>query len=278
MNPATSMYDHQIAGAGCVRAVHGVEIMRPLIVGNWKMHGLPAQLAEIEALVSSVRARPPSADIVLCVPSTLIARAAEVAAGRIGIGGQDCHSEVRGAFTGDISAEMLRSAGARAVILGHAERRRHHGETSTMVAAKAKAAWRAGLLAIICIGDAQGRNGQRGTCSPCMDQIRESVPEDAPAAATAVAYEPLQALSMRQMPTPVQIAEAHAHARECLVARLGAAGKRVRILYGGSVKAFNAREILASPGVDGALVSGASLKAAQFEAVYGSPWFRPDHR
>jgi triosephosphate isomerase len=241
--------------------------MRPLIAGNWKMHGLAPQLGEIEAIAASVKAAPPFADILICLPATLIARAVQIADGRAAIGGEDCSAEISGAFTGDTSAEMLKDAGAAAVIVGHSERRRHHGETDAIVAAKAKAARRAGLLAIICIGetDSQRLNGK--ALSVCGDQIAGSVPEGMTASALAIGYEPLWAIGSGHRPTSEEIGEMHAHIRQCLAVRLGTTGKEVRILYGGSVKPSDARDILALPEVGGALVGGASLKAADFEAI-----------
>jgi triosephosphate isomerase len=241
--------------------------MRPLIAGNWKMHGLAPQLGEIEAIAASAEGVPPFADILICLPATLIARAVQTAAGRIAIGGEDCSAEVSGAFTGDISAEMLKGAGAAAVIVGHSERRQHHGETDAIVAAKANAARRAGLLAIICIGETKSQRLDGNALSVCGDQIAGSVPEAMTASAVAIGYEPLWAIGSGHMPTSEEIAEMHAHIRQCLVARLGTEGKDVRILYGGSVKPSNARDILALPEVGGALVGGASLKAADFEAI-----------
>lgn len=241
--------------------------MRTLIAGNWKMHGLAPQLGEIEAIAASVNAAPPFADILICLPATLITRAVQTAGSHIAIGGEDCSAEVSGAFTGDISAEMLKGAGATAVIVGHSERRQHHGETDAIVAAKAKAARRAGLLAIICIGETKSQRLGGKALSACGDQIAGSVPEGMTASATAIGYEPLWAIGSGHMPTSEEIAEMHAHIRQCLAVRLGTAGKEVRILYGGSVKPSNARVILALPEVGGALVGGASLKAGDFEAI-----------
>ena len=185
-----------------------------------------------------MKAAPPFADVLICPPATLIARAVQSAAGQIAIGGQDCHTEIAGAFTGDISAEMLKDAGASAVIVGHSERRQHHGETDAMVAAKAKAARRAGLLAIICIGETQSQRLDGKALSVCGDQIAGSVPEGMTSSAMAIGYEPLWAIGTGHTPTSEQIAEMHAHIRQCLVARFGSEGKEVRILYGGSVNPF----------------------------------------
>ncbi len=239
--------------------------MRQLIAGNWKMHGLSLQLGEIETVAASVNATPPSADVLICTPATLISRAALAAAGRIDIGGEDCHTDIAGAFTGDISAEMLKDAGASAVIVGHSERRQHHGETDALVAAKANAARRAGLLAIICIGETHAQRKDGKALSVCGDQIAGSVPHDI--VSVAIAYEPLWAIGSGRTPTSEEIAEMHAHIRQCVTARLGAVGRSVRILYGGSVTPSNARDILSLPEVGGALVGGASLEAADFEGI-----------
>jgi triosephosphate isomerase len=231
--------------------------MRKLIAGNWKMHGMAPQLGEIEA-----------ADVLICLPATLIAFAVQTAAGRIAIGGEDCSTEIAGAFTGDLSAEMLKDSGASAVIVGHSERRQHHDETDALVAAKAEAARRAGLLAIICIGESKSQRLAGKTLSVNGDQIAGSVPEGMASSEIAIGYEPLWAIGSGQMPTAGEITDVHAHIRECLAARLGTEGKKVRILYGGSVKPSNARAILALPEVGGALVGGASLKALDFEAIF----------
>ena len=245
--------------------------MRPLIAGNWKMHGLAPQLHEIETIAASVHAKSPAADVLICLPATLLSRAAQTAAGRIAIGGEDCHAEVSGAFTGDISGDMLIDAGATTVIVGHSERRRYHQETNAMVAAKARAAWQSGLSTIICIGEteAQRRNGD--ALAVCSDQIAGSLPEDLARSGTAaIAYEPLWAIGSGHMPTSEQIAEVHRHVRTCLTALAGEEGAAIRILYGGSVTSDNAHEILGLADVDGVLIGGASLKAADFDAVLKS--------
>ena len=244
--------------------------MPQLIAGNWKMNGEGAALGEIETVAEIVGASTPDADILICPPATLIFRASQTAAGRIAIGGQDCHPEPCGAFTGDISAEMLRDAGASAVIVGHSERRQYHGETNALVAAKALAAWRAGLLAIVCIGETEGERASAGHLEVCQDQLAGSIGEGATAENTAIAYEPVWAIGTGKTATAGDIAAMHAHIRSCLVSRFGEAGKGIRILYGGSVKPANAREILATPEVGGALVGGASLKAADFHAIFSA--------
>jgi triosephosphate isomerase len=231
------------------------------------MHGLQAQLGEIEAIAAAVTAKPPLVDVLICPPTTLLARAVRLTAGRIGIGGQDCHAASAGAFTGDISAEMLKDSGASSVIVGHSERRQQHGETDAMVSAKALAALRAGLLVIICIGETQAQRKDGSALSVCAAQIAASMPEGLISSGTAVAYEPLWAIGTGHVPTAEQIVHMHAHIRHCLEARFGAGAKAVRILYGGSVTSSNAPEILALAQVDGALIGGASLKATEFEGI-----------
>ena len=244
--------------------------MRPLIAGNWKMNGLMANLAEIGAVAAMTAASAPPAEILICPPATLLCRAAQVAAGRIGIGGQDCHPEISGAFTGDISAEMIRDAGGCAVIVGHSERRQFHCESDALVAAKARAAWRAGLLAIICVGETENERDAGGHFGVCEDQLAGSLPDGATPANTAVAYEPVWAIGTGKTATPADIAAMHHHIRRCLVRRLGGDGHAIRILYGGSVKPSNAGEIFRQPEVGGALVGGASLNAPDFSAIIAS--------
>jgi triosephosphate isomerase len=242
--------------------------MRPLIAGNWKMHGLEAQLVEIEAIAAYVHATPPEAEVLICLPATLLSRAAKTAAGRIAIGGEDCHAEVAGAFTGDVSAQMLKDAGATTVIVGHSERRRYHQETNAMVAAKAVAAWHSGLSTIICIGETQTQRRNGKALSVCSEQIAGSLPEEvARSGTTTVAYEPLWAIGTGHGPTSAEISEVHQHIRSCLTACAGTMGKKIRILYGGSVTFKNVDEILSLPDVGGVLIGGASLKADDFDAV-----------
>jgi triosephosphate isomerase len=241
--------------------------MRPIIVGNWKMHGLSAKLKDIETLSAWAVGRRPSADVIVCLPATLIEHAARIAAGRIGIGGEDCHVGTSGPFTGDISAAMLKNVGASAVIVGHSERRQHHGETNAVVLAKARDARRAELLAIICVGETKAQRDDGRALSVCGEQIAGSVPEDATSSSIVVGYEPLWAIGSGVMPTMQQITQAHAHIRHCLCTRLGPEGRTVRILYGGSVKPSNAVEILGASDVGGALVGGASLIPDDFEAI-----------
>jgi triosephosphate isomerase len=244
--------------------------MRPLIAGNWKMHGRQGQLGEIAALAASAQTRRPGVDILICPPATLIERAVRVADGLISIGGQDCHWDVSGPYTGDVSAEMLRDDGASAVIVGHSERRQHHCETNAIVAAKAKAAQRAGLMAIICIGETDKERQAGSALSTCADQIAGSVPSSATALSIAIAYEPLWAIGAGGTAKADEIVEMHAHIRYVLSRQLGAEGGKIRILYGGSVNAGNAAQTLALPNVDGALVGRASLDANDFAAVVQS--------
>lgn len=231
---------------------------RPLIAGNWKMFGRKADLIEIEALKASLRGLD-GIDVALCPPATLIAAAAAAAHPQITIGGQDCRAGPDGAFTGDLNAGMLADAGAIWCIVGHSERRHGHGETDAVVAEKAKAAMAAGLIPIVCVGETLEQRQAGAAVEVVTRQIRQSLPLGAPAT-TVIAYEPVWAIGTGLTPTLEQIAEIHAAAR-------GALPVDMRILYGGSVKPANAAEIFGVSGVDGALVGGASLKAADFSAI-----------
>ena len=245
--------------------------MHKLLAGNWKMNGLHTALAEIRALTRAFVKDPVSAGLVICPPATLIAEAVAAAAGGpIAIGGQDCHALASGAFTGDISAEMLRDAGATWTIVGHSERRQYHGETNIAVAAKVKAARRAGLTAILCVGESEKERDAGQALGVVTAQLRASIPEESAAEDLVIAYEPVWAIGTGRTPKPEQIAEMHAAVREALNLRFGAGGKTVRILYGGSVKPSNAGELLAVAEVNGALVGGASLKADDFLAIVGA--------
>jgi triosephosphate isomerase len=241
--------------------------MRPLIAGNWKMHGLARQLGEIGAVAAAVEKTHPSADVLICLPATLIDRAAQIVRGRIALGGEDCSAEEAGAFTGDISVEMLKDAGASAVIVGHSERRRYHGETDAAVSAKAKAASQVGLLTIICIGETESQRADNETLSICDAQLAGSMPDGMTLTATAIAHEPLWAIGTGKVPTSEEIVAVHTRIRRRLLARFGEDGRLVRILYGGSIKPDNAHEILALPEVDGGLIGGESLLAGDFEAI-----------
>ncbi len=240
--------------------------MRKLAAGNWKMNGTQAALAEVQALLAAHPA--PACDMLLCPPATLVAAMATLAKGTaLQVGGQDCHPKASGAHTGDISAAMLADAGASCVILGHSERRADHGETDALVAAKAQAAWAAGLIAVICVGETEAQRDAGQTLAVVGTQLAGSVPTGATAANTVIAYEPVWAIGTGRTPTLAEIAEVHAHVRAELTRRFGAEAAGMRLLYGGSVKPSNAAEIFAVPHVDGALVGGASLKAADFGAI-----------
>ncbi len=239
---------------------------RPLVAGNWKMNGHRAASAELDALIAAGR---PDADVLLCPPFTLVASFAERASGsHVAIGGQDCHAAASGAHTGDISAEMLADAGASAVIVGHSERRADHGEDDSTVRAKAEAAWRAGLTAIVCVGETEAERDAGRTLAVVGAQLAGSVPDAASAANLVVAYEPVWAIGTGRTPVTSEIAEVHDALRASLASRFGAdVADGVRLLYGGSVKPANAAEILALENVDGGLVGGASLKASDFLGI-----------
>ena len=239
---------------------------RKLAAGNWKMHGLAADLAQIEALC--VAPRKGASEVLLCLPATLIERGARLAAGRIAIGAEDCHPAASGAHTGDISAPMLHDAGASHVILGHSERRADHGEQDADVAARVLAAQGAGLVAIVCLGETLAERDGGLTLQVVGRQLAGSLPDAVDPARLVIAYEPVWAIGSGRVPTPEQIVEVHAALRADLAARFGAdVAAGVRLLYGGSVKPDNAARIFALPDVDGALVGGASLKAADFLAI-----------
>lgn len=238
---------------------------RPLVAANWKMNGLKASIAELEKIIAGARALA-AVDLVVCPPATLIASFAAKAQGtRVAIGGQDCHAEAAGAYTGDISAEMLRDAGATAVIVGHSERRRYHGETDAAVHAKAIAARRAGLLAIICVGETRAQRDAGRTRDVLRAQLDGSLPDNDES--IAIAYEPVWAIGSGLTPTRDDIGETHGFIRERLSSRSVETGRNTRLLYGGSVKPGNARDLLSVEDVDGALVGGASLNADEFLAI-----------
>lgn len=241
---------------------------RPLIAGNWKMNGLKASMAEFEAMIAGAGPLAAKADLLVCPPATLVTAFAEKARGsKMTVGAQDCHPKPVGAHTGDISAEMLADAGAGAVIVGHSERRADHGESDALVRQKAEAAWRAGLLAIVCIGETQEQRDAGQTLQVCGGQLAGSLPEGATSVNTVVAYEPVWAIGTGRTPTAADVEQVHRFIRDCLTERFKAEGGRIRILYGGSVKPSNAAELMAVPNVNGALVGGASLKAADFLAI-----------
>jgi len=242
--------------------------VRPLVAGNWKMNGLAASVAELNKITAGVGNLAGKADLMVCPPATLVARFAEAArGGPVAIGGQDCHAAPSGAHTGDIAAEMLADAGASAVIVGHSERRTDHAETDAQVRAKAEAAWRAGLTAIVCVGEQRPEREAGQTLAVVGRQLEGSLPEGATAAKVVVAYEPVWAIGTGLTPTPADVAEVHSFIRDRLKARFGAEGAGVRILYGGSVKPSNAGELMTVVHVNGALVGGASLKADDFLGI-----------
>jgi triosephosphate isomerase len=243
---------------------------RPLVAGNWKMNGLTTSLAEFDRMIAAAPRLAPKVDLMVCPPATLMAACAARAAGSpLAIGGQDCRAEASGAFTGDISAEMLKDAGASAVIVGHSERRSLHQESNADVHAKALAARRAGLMAVVCVGESRDERVAGRTLDVVGAQIEGSLPDGAAAQTLVVAYEPVWAIGTGLTPTPADVAEVHGFIRGKLVERFGAAGEAMRILYGGSVKPSNAKELMAVADVDGALVGGASLKADEFLAIAG---------
>ena len=245
------------------------DAIRPLIAGNWKMNGLEASSAEFEAMLAGAAKVAAKADLLVCPPATLIAGFAEMARGskNLSIGAQDCHPKASGAHTGDISAEMLADAGASAVIVGHSERRADHGESDALVRQKAEAAWRAGLTAIVCIGETRQQRDTGQALTICHGQLDGSLPDKATSGNLVVAYEPVWAIGTGLTPTVADVEQVHKFIREFLVKRFSAEGARIRILYGGSVKPSNAAELMAVANVNGALVGGASLKAADFLAI-----------
>lgn len=243
--------------------------IRPLVAGNWKMHGTSASLQELRSIANGfMHGLDAETEGLICVPATLLTRAADILhTSPVKAGGQDCHTEDSGAHTGDIAAAMLKDAGASHVIVGHSERRTDHGETDDVVRAKAEAAWRGGLVAVICIGETRAQREAGQTLEVLSRQIKGSVPHSATAANAVIAYEPVWAIGTGLTPTPDDVAQAHAHIRKELGALLADRAKGMRILYGGSVKPSNARELLAVDNVDGALVGGASLKASDFLGI-----------
>jgi triosephosphate isomerase (TIM) len=242
-------------------------MLKPLIAGNWKMNGLAAGLAEVDALAADLARQGVACDVLICPPHTLIHRMQQRLSGAlVAVGGQDCHAKISGAHTGDVSVAMLADAGASAVIVGHSERRADHGETSANVRAKADAVIAGGLVAIICIGETEAQRDAGQTLTIVLGQLAESMPDAGNAETMVIAYEPVWAIGTGRTPTVEDVATVHGAIRAALEQRLGD-GSRVRILYGGSVKPDNAAELLAVPHVNGALVGGASLKAQDFLAI-----------
>jgi triosephosphate isomerase (TIM) len=243
--------------------------VRPLVAGNWKMNGTRASLSEIVAMRRAVDAGAGgAAEVAVCPPATLLSGAAQILeGGALNLGAQDCHPADSGAYTGDISAPMLKDAGAAYVIVGHSERRAGYGESDALVRAKAEAAHRAGLAAILCVGETRAEREAGHAIDVVSGQLRGSLPAKAAPADLVVAYEPVWAIGAGLTPTPADVAEMHGAIRALLGDIYAEAGGQMRILYGGSVKPANARELLGLPNVDGALVGGASLKAVDFMAI-----------
>ena len=244
------------------------DAIRPLIAGNWKMNGLKAAEGEFRAMLAGAPAVAAKADLLVCPPATLVAAFADKARGTsVAVGAQDCHPERSGAHTGDISAEMLADAGAAAIIVGHSERRADHGESDVLVRQKAEAVWRAGLKAIVCIGESEGQRNAGQTLDILRGQLSLSLPDGSRSDSLVVAYEPIWAIGTGRTPTAVDVEQIHKFIRDFLTERFRGEGARMRILYGGSVKPSNAAELMAVANVNGALVGGASLKAADFLAI-----------
>jgi triosephosphate isomerase len=242
--------------------------MQRLCAGNWKMNGLKRDaVALAQALAARAKAEAPGCDLLVCPPATVLAAVADALAGSaIAVGGQDCHTAEKGAHTGDVSAVMLKDAGCRYVILGHSERRADHGESDALVRAKVEAARRAGLVAIVCVGETLAERDAGQALAVVARQLAGSLPDGLGAAEFAIAYEPIWAIGTGRTPSIAQVEEIHDQIRRALAAKLGERGA-VRILYGGSVKPDNAVALMAAANVDGALVGGASLVAADFWAI-----------
>jgi triosephosphate isomerase len=244
------------------------DTIRLLIAGNWKMNGLKASMAEFDAMLAGAVAFAGKADLLVCPPATLLAAFADKARGKsVAIGAQDCHQSASGAHTGDLSAEMLADAGASSIIVGHSERRADHGEGDALVRQKAEAAWRAGVTAIVCIGETRAQRDAGQTLDVCGGQLKGSLPDGSNSANLVVAYEPVWAIGTGLTPTAADVEQVHRFIRGELTNRFKAEGGKIRILYGGSVKPSNAKELMAVANVNGALVGGASLKAADFLGI-----------
>ncbi|PTV71211.1 triose-phosphate isomerase [Agrobacterium pusense] len=246
--------------------------VRPLVAGNWKMNGTRASLDQIKAMAEGVKgALSEKVDALICPPSTLLYVATALCDDSpLMIGAQDCHQNASGAHTGDISAEMIADCFGTHVIVGHSERRTDHAETDHLVRAKASAAQAADLIAIVCIGETADERKAGQTLDILKRQLAGSLPDEATAENTVIAYEPVWAIGTGLTPTTQDVREAHAFMRDELVKRFGDAGKTMRILYGGSVKPANALELMGVENVDGALIGGASLKASDFLSIYAA--------
>lgn len=246
--------------------------VRPLVAGNWKMNGTRSSLDQIKAMAQGVKGPlSEKVETLICPPSTLLYVATALCDDSpLLIGAQDCHEKESGAHTGDISAEMIADCFGTHVIVGHSERRIDHAETDHLVRAKAQAAYAAELVAIVCIGETADERKAGQTLDILKRQLSGSVPDEATAATTVIAYEPVWAIGTGLTPTVDDVAQAHAFMRNELVNRFGDEGKRIRILYGGSVKPSNALQLMGVENVDGALIGGASLKADDFLSIYAA--------
>ena len=244
-------------------------MVKPLVAGNWKMNGLAQSANQIHALNDTLKSQPANCDVLICPPATLIMAFSHLLNdSEIALGGQDCHVNENGAHTGDIAPEMLADSGAQYVIVGHSERRMDHRERDGDVKAKAIAGWRAGLKVILCIGELIGERKAELTLKVIERQLQNSLPEGATAENLIIAYEPVWAIGTGLTPTTSDVEEVHKFIRDHLVATYGeAVGNEMRILYGGSVKPGNAKELMGVPHVNGALVGGASLKAEDFAGI-----------
>ncbi len=246
-----------------------IKAPKSIVIGNWKMNGLKGSKKEVTSLAGKMKKKGRvGCDVMICPPATLISTLKTAAKGtKVAIGGQDCHANGSGAHTGDISAEMIKDLGGSAVIVGHSERRADHGESNQDVKAKAEAALRANLTAIVCVGETEAEKDAGKTLRVVGQQVRGSLPEGATPKNTIVAYEPVWAIGTGRTPTSAEILTVHAFIRKKLIDRFGEEGAKFRILYGGSVKPSNAEEILGLANVNGGLVGGASLKAADFFGI-----------
>lgn len=240
---------------------------KALVAGNWKMNGLKAAAQEIITLEAKINESGAKCDVLICPPFTLIGELAGLGANNVAIGAQDCHMNMSGAHTGDISAEMLHELGCNEIIVGHSERRADHSETNEIVNAKAVAAQSVGATAIICVGETIDEREAGKAIDIVTSQVKASIPDSAAAENTIIAYEPVWAIGTGHTPTAGDVEEVHGEIRKVLKERFGDAGVSVRILYGGSVKAANAHELMSVPNVNGALVGGASLKADDFYGI-----------
>ena len=244
---------------------------KKLIAGNWKMNCLLAEGTDLaKGIAAEVKKMgKPSCEFLVCPPFTLLTTVKKALRGaKVALGAQDAHFNVKGAHTGDVSPVMLKDAGCQYVILGHSERRADHGESNELINKKAVAAYEAGLKAVICIGETLEQRDSGKTIDVCSNQILGSVPDNADASNTVIAYEPVWAIGTSKTPTAQDVEEVHAAVRKVLAKKLGKGNaNKMRILYGGSVKPGNAKEFLSLPDVDGALIGGASLKVDDFIAI-----------